>query len=88
MEKEKKDMDATYASMLSPAVDILQETVKELSRVNFYLWLYIAQEADYDDAVEYVNCRRNEPTPFEAFLRTGTCNLLNKQFVPQEDDFF
>ena len=81
-------MDATYASILSPAVDILQETVKDLSRVNFYLWLYIAQEADYDDAVEYINCRRNEPTPFETIQTTETCTLLNKQFLAQEDDDF
>ncbi len=81
-------MDATYASMLSPAVDILQETVKDLARVNFFLWMYIAQEADYDDAVEFVNRQRNELTPFEGILRTGSCNLLNRQFLTQEDDEF
>lgn len=79
-------MDAAYISMLGPAVDILQETVKDVSRENFYLWMYIAKEADYDDAVDFVNARRNVMTPFEGILKTGSCNLLNKQFWSQAED--
>ena len=51
-----------------PAMVKLQETIQAVSRMNFYLWMYVAQEGEFEDAKEFVRTMQREPSPFEEML--------------------
>jgi hypothetical protein len=46
----------------------LQDAIQAVSRMNFYLWMYLAQEGEFEDAFEFVQEKQHTPTPFEALL--------------------
>ncbi|MBR0343080.1 MAG: hypothetical protein IJH64_12715 [Oscillospiraceae bacterium] len=77
-------MNSKYCSMLEPAIDLLQETVKTVSRTNFFLWMYVAQEGEYDDALEFVTSKTDVITPFEELLRAQACAFQHQQWIQEE----
>ena len=46
----------------------LQGTIQAVSRMNFYLWMYLAQEGEFEEAFEFVQERQRNPSPFETML--------------------
>ncbi len=52
----------------SSAMVKLQGTIQAVSRMNFYLWMYLAQEGEFEDAFEFVQERQRNPSPFETML--------------------
>ena len=46
----------------------LQGTIQAVSRMNFYLWMYLAQEGEFEDALEFVQEKLRTPSPFETML--------------------
>ena len=42
--------------------------IQAVSRMNFYLWMYLAQEGIFEEAHEFVRDRMEDPLPFEAML--------------------
>ena len=46
----------------------LQGTIQSVSRMNFYLWMYLAQEGEFEDALEFVQEKQHSPSPFETML--------------------
>ena len=50
------------------AVVKLQGTIQAVSRMNFYLWMYLAQEGEFEEAFEFVQERQRTPSPFETML--------------------
>ena len=54
----------TYSTTFHFPVE-MKERIQLLSRMNFYLWMYVAREGDYDDAMEFIRSMRNVPAPFE-----------------------
>ena len=51
-----------------PALVKLQGTIQAVSRMNFYLWMYLAQEGEFEEAFEFVRERQRTPSPFETML--------------------
>ena len=52
----------------SPAMVKLQCAIQSVSRMNFYLWMYLAQEGIFEEAHDFVRERMEEPLPFEAMV--------------------
>ena len=46
----------------------LQGTIQAVSRMNFYLWMYLAQEGYFEEALEFVQEKLRTPSPFETML--------------------
>ena len=46
----------------------LQCAVRTISRTNFYLWMYVAQEGLFGEAHEFVHEKLEESLPLEALL--------------------
>ncbi len=46
----------------------LQSTIQAVSRMNFYLWMYLAQEGEFEEAYEFVQEKQHNPSPFETML--------------------
>jgi hypothetical protein len=46
----------------------LQATILAVSRMNFYLWMYLAQEGYFEEALEFVQEKLRIPSPFETML--------------------
>ena len=42
----------------SPANVKLLSTIRTISRMNFYLWMYLAQEGEFEEAFEFVREKR------------------------------
>lgn len=76
----------TY-SAIKPAPDVIQAHVLSTSRTNFYLWMYLAQEGYYEDALEFVKSRQGDPTPFDGLFKIQCCQLLGEKDFPIDDDF-
>lgn len=69
-------MPQKYMQKTDPAVELLRETVINLTKDNFLLWMYIAQEGYLEDAFDFVKTQRTNPTPFTTFMNLG---LLQQQ---------
>ena len=69
-------MTQKYISETDPAVELLKETVINLTKDSFLLWMYIAQEGFFEDAFDFVKTQRTNPTPFTSFMNLG---LLQQQ---------
>lgn len=54
----------------------LQDTIQTVSRMNFYLWMYLAQEGEFEDALEFVQSKQKAPSPFEAMLGITPWNTV------------
>ena len=54
--------------LIPPALVKLQGTIQAVSRMNFYLWMFIAQEGCYEEAEAFVSSRQRDPSPFEEML--------------------
>ena len=52
----------------SPAVVKLQYAIQSVSRMNFYLWMYLAQEGIFEEAHIFVREQMENPLPYEAIL--------------------
>ena len=46
----------------------LQCAIQAVSRMNFYLWMYLAQEGIFEEAHDFIRGKLEEPLPFEAML--------------------
>ncbi len=46
----------------------LQCAIQAMSRMNFYLWMYLAQEGIFEEAHDFIREKLEEPLPFEAML--------------------
>ena len=76
----------TY-SAITPSPDIIQAHVLATSRMNFYLWLYLAQEGCYEEALEFVKNRQGDPTPFDGLFKVQCCQHLEKTPIDPCDNF-
>ena len=68
-----------------PAMVKLQGTIQAVSRMNFYLWMYIAQEGEFDEAMEFVRTMQLEPSPFEEMLGINPWEVA-AGYTPSLDD--
>ena len=64
----------------------LQGTIQEVSRMNFYLWMYVAQEGEFEDAMEFVRTMQREPSPFEEMPGVNSWEVA-AGYMPPPDDF-
>jgi len=60
-------------TMMNPEVrtqemEKLHDVVRAISRTNFYLWMYLAQEGIFDDAHEFLRDKLESPLPVEVML--------------------
>ena len=55
--------DSTPSAMVK-----LQGTIQAVSRMNFYLWMYLAQEGYFEEAFNFIQENQNKPSPFETML--------------------
>jgi len=46
----------------------MQCAIQTVSRMNFYLWMYLAQEAMFEEAYDFVREKMKEPLPFDVIL--------------------
>jgi hypothetical protein len=53
----------------------LQGTIQAISRMNFYLWMYLAQEGEFEEAFDFVREKQQNPTPIEAILGITPWNV-------------
>jgi hypothetical protein len=52
----------------SAEMEKLQCAIQAVSRMNFYLWMYLAQEGIFEEAHDFIRGKLEEPLPFEAML--------------------
>jgi len=52
----------------SPEMVRLQCAIQAVSRMNFYLWMYLAQEGIFEEAHSFVREQMENPLPYEAML--------------------
>ncbi len=52
----------------SAEMEKLPCAIQAVSRMNFYLWMYLAQEGIFEEAHDFVREKMEEPLPFEAML--------------------
>lgn len=70
----------------SPNNEQLKSTIQAVSRMNFYLWMYLAQEEMFDDAFAFVKEKQHVPSPFESMLGINPQNA-NCRCDPMLYDF-
>ena len=58
------------------AEEILKDSVINLTKENFLLWMFISQEGYFDEAYEFIWEKRCDPTPVTNFINLG---LLHEQ---------
>ena len=63
--------------------DLRQQTML-MSRMNFYLWMFVAQEGLYEDALDFLALKSDIPTPFEEWPISPVANIPDG--VLDEDD--
>ena len=63
----------------------LQGTIQAVSRMNFYLWMFIAQEGEFEEAFEFVTERQQTPSPFEALLGINPWDVAAGSNSPFDD---
>ena len=68
-----------------PALVKLQGTIQAVSRMNFYLWMYLAQEGEFEEAFEFVRERQRTPSPFETMLGIDPCDVAAGCNAPIDD---
>ena len=51
--------------------EMLQDTVINLTRDCFLLWMYVAQEGCFEDAIDFVKSQRKNPTLFNPMIKLG-----------------
>ena len=56
----------------------LQNTIQAISRMNFYLWMYLAQVDEFDDAFAFVKEKQQIPSPFESMLGINPWNTVSR----------
>lgn len=69
----------------SPANVKLLSTIRTISRMNFYLWMYLAQEGEFEEAFEFVREKQQNPSPFETILGMNPWNTVAFQDPPFDD---
>ena len=69
----------------APASVKLQGTIQAISRMNFYLWMFVAQEGEFEEAFEFVTERQQAPTPFETMLGITPWNEPMNRDTPFDD---
>lgn len=69
----------------APANVKLQGTIQAISRMNFYLWMYLAQEGEFEEALEFVREKQQNPSPFETMLGISPWNVSANQDSPFDD---
>ena len=63
----------------------LQGTIQAVSRMNFYLWMYLAQEGDFEEAFDFVQERQRNPSPFETMLGINPWDVAAGCNLPLDD---
>lgn len=56
--------------------------------MNFYLWMYLAQEGEFEEAFEFVREKQQDPSPFETMLGMNPWNTVAFQDPPFDDFLF
>ncbi len=46
----------------------LQSAIQTVSQMNFYLWMYLAQEGIFEEAHDFVREKLKEPLPFDVII--------------------
>ena len=63
----------------------IQSTIQAISRTNFYLWMFAAQEGFYEEALEFVTERQQTPSPFETMLGITPYDITMNRDSPLDD---
>ena len=63
----------------------LQEAVQTVSRMNFYLWMYLAQEGCFEEAMDFVHSKLRAPSPFEEVLGDIPWEFAASYAAPVDD---
>lgn len=69
--------------MFPATMEELHHKVKALSRMNFYLWMYIAQEGDFESARMFIHEQIETPTPFEDCLFVSFPTKHDPMYPPE-----
>ena len=69
----------------APAIVKLQGTIQAISRMNFYLWMYLAQEGEFEEAFDFVQEKQHSPSPFETMLGITPWDVAMKRDTPFDD---
>ena len=69
----------------APANVKLQDTIQAISRMNFYLWMYLAQEGEFEEAFDFVREKQQNPTPFETMLGITPWDVAMNRNTPFDD---
>ena len=73
------------SSPSAPANVKLQGMIQAISRMNFYLWMYLAQEGEFEDAFDFVREKQREPSPFETMLGITPWDVAMNCDLPLDD---
>ena len=63
----------------------LQGTIQAVSRMNFYLWVYLAQEGYFEEAIEFVQEKLQTPSPFKTMLGVNLWDVVAGCNSPVDD---
>ena len=58
-----------------------------MSRINFYLWMFVAQNDLYEDALDFISMRHDIPTPFEEWNISLLANIPDGVLDDDNDEF-
>lgn len=53
--------------------------------MNFYLWVYLAQEGYFEEAIEFVQEKLQTPSPFETMLGVNLWDVVAGCNSPVDD---
>ena len=63
----------------------LQGTIQAVSRMNFYLWMYLAKIDEFEEALEFVQEQQRTPSPFESMLGINPWDVAAGCSSPLDD---
>jgi hypothetical protein len=72
-------------SSSAPANAKAMGTIQAISRMNFYLWMYLAQEGEFEEAFEFVREKQRNPSPFETMLGISPWDTVVNRDSPFDD---
>ena len=69
-------MDWKVDPCIREVVEALQDDVINLTRDNFLLWMFIAQEGYFEEGFDFVKENRSNPSPFKTVINLGVLQKL------------
>lgn len=72
-----------YLSEHDPMQEMLKETVINLTKDCFLLWMYVAQEGYFEDAIDFVKSQRTNKTLFNPMIQLGA---LQQELWSENDE--